>query len=138
MPTRVATPLVKNRSMARANGNLESAWVTIQPFDARNQRKLFVTDNNTIASIFNETEFINGTTASSSDLVRIFNPLTGSYTGYFIYTVSGTWRLSLNRNGPDQNDTIIPNKSIIVFQRVGIAGLKTLNLKGTARVGVYQ
>ena len=136
MPTRVATPLVKNRSMARANGNLESAWVTIQPFDARNLRKLFVTDNNTIASIFDETEFIGGSTASSSDQIRILNPLAGSFTNYFFYV--NKWRLSIDRNGPDQNDTIIPNKSVIILQRVGITGLKTFNLKGTARVGVYQ
>jgi hypothetical protein len=138
MPIRVGVSLAKNNSIKRQNGNLLQAWVVGNPFvNSTNIKKIFVTDNNTIATIFNELNFTQGTTAGSSDGVSIFNPNFATFTAYFFRSDVQKWRLSLNRTGPDQNDVVIPNKSIVRFQKI-LAGSSTITLKGTARVGVYQ
>lgn len=138
MPIRVAVPLVKNISEKRQNGNLLQAWVVVNPFViSTNIKKIFITDNNTIATIFNEADFTQGNTAGSADQVSILNPAFGIFTAYFFRLDVQKWRLTLNRNGPDQNDVVIPNKSIIRFQKI-LSGSSTITLKGTARVAVYQ
>jgi hypothetical protein len=136
MPIRVAVPLVKNISQKRQNGNLSQAWVVVNPFvNSTNTRKIFVTDNNTIGTIFNELDFTQGNTAGSADQLRIFT--SGIFISYFFRLDVQKWRLGSNRSGPDQNDFVIANSSIISFTKVS-TGSKTITLKGSARVGVYQ
>jgi hypothetical protein len=137
MPIVVAVPLSKNSSQKRQNGNLLQAWVVVNPFAAStNTKKLFVTSNNTIATIFNELDFTQGSTGGSADQLSIFNPLLGTFTAYFFRLDVQKWRLVLNRSGPDQNDVVIPNKTILRFTKI-ISGSSTITLKGSARVGVY-
>jgi hypothetical protein len=81
-------------------------------------------------------DFLQGTTAGSADQIRIFSIRTGSFLNYFFRSDVQKWRLSLNRTGPDQENVVIDNKSIIAFTKI-ISGSKTITLKGTARVGVY-
>jgi len=135
MPISVAVPLVKSRSQQRQNGNLSQAWVVTNGL--LNNRKLFVNGNNTIGTIFNELDFTSGTAGGSSDLVRILSLINISFVSYFFRSDVQKWRLANNRNGPDQENVVIPNRSIIAFTKI-ISGSKTITLKGTARVGVYQ
>jgi hypothetical protein len=134
MPIRVAVPLKKNNSIKRQNENLLQGWVVT--YTQLNGRKLFVQSNNTIGTIFDELDFLQGTTAGSADQIRIFSIRTGSFNNYFFRSDVQKWRLSLNRSGPDQENVVIDNKSIIAFTKV-TSGSKTITLKGTARVGVY-
>ena len=137
MPIRVAVPLRKNNSQKRQNGNLLQAWVVVNPFvTLTNTKKLFVTSNNTIATIFNELDFAQGNTAGLADQIAIFNSVSGVFIQYFFRLDVQKWRFSSNRGGPDQNDVVIPNKSIIRFQKI-LGGSSTITLKGSARVGVY-
>jgi hypothetical protein len=143
MPIRVAIPRLKNNSIKRQNGNLTSAWVTIQPVGPQNLVRTSINDNNTLETVFDENELLRAQTVGSADQIRIANPINNSLTGYFFNTGSATvpinkWRLALNRLGPDQNNTVIPNNAVIQILRVGTAGLKTINLKGTARIATYQ
>jgi len=133
MPIRVAVPLGKNNSLKRQNGNLLQGWVVT--FNQLNAKKIFVQDNNTIGTIFNELDFTQASAAGSADQLRIF--ISGIYVNYFFRSDVQKWRLSSNRNGPDQENVVIDNKSIIAFTKVS-SGSKTITLKGTARVGVYQ
>jgi hypothetical protein len=138
MPIQVAVPLKNNNSLKKQNGNLLQAWVVVNPFVAStNTKKLFVTSNNTIATIFNESDFTAGSTAGSSDQIAIFNPVSGAFIQYFLRLDVQKWRLSTNRSGPDQNDVVIPNKTIIRFSKI-LSGSSTITLKGSARVGIYQ
>jgi hypothetical protein len=134
MPIRVGVPLAKNNSIKRQNANLLQGWVVSQGI--LNGRKIFIQSNNTIGTIFNELDFTQGTTAGSSDQLRIFS-ISGSFVNYFFRSDVQKWRLSSNRNGPDQENVVIDNKSIIAFTKVA-SGSKTITLKETARVGVYQ
>ena len=134
MPIRVGVPLEKNNSIKRQNANLLQGWVVSQGI--LNGRKIFIQSNNTIGTIFNELDFTQGTTAGSSDQLRIFS-ISGSFVNYFFRSDVQKWRLSSNRNGPDQENVVIDNKSIIAFTKVA-SGSKTITLKETARVGVYQ
>jgi len=134
MPIRVGVPLEKNNSIKRQNANLLQGWVVSQGI--LNGRKIFIQSNNTIGTIFNELDFTQGTTAGSSDQLRIFS-ISGSFVNYFFRSDVQKWRLSSNRSGPDQENVIIDNKSIIAFTKVA-SGSKTITLKETARVGVYQ
>jgi hypothetical protein len=133
MAVRVAVPLVKSRSQQRQNGNLLQGWVVT--FGLLNNRKILVNDNNTIGTIFNELNFAQATAAGSADRLRIFQ--NGAYVEYFFKSDVQKWRLASDRNGPDQENVVISNRSIIAFSKVA-SGSKTITLKGTARVGVYQ
>lgn len=133
MPIRVGVPLAKNTSIKRQNSNLLQEWVVTQ--GETNAKKIFVQDNNTIGTIFNELNFTQATAAGNADQLRIF--ISGSFINYFFRSDVQKWRLSNNRNGPDQENVVIDNKSIIAFTKV-TAGSKTITLKETARVGVYQ
>jgi hypothetical protein len=134
MPIRVAVPLKKNNSIKRQNENLLQGWVVT--FGQINGKKLFVKSNNTIGTIFNELDFTQGNTAGSSDQIRIFSIISGSFISYFFRSDVQKWRLSNNRSGPDQENVVIDNKSIITFTKV-LSGSKTITLKEIARVGVY-
>jgi len=134
MPIRVGVPLAKNTSIKRQNSNLLQEWVVTQ--GETNARKIFTQGNNTIGTIFNELDFTQGSTSGSSDQLRI-SSISGSFVNYFFRSDVQKWRLSLNRSGPDQENVVIDNKSIIDFIKV-IIGSKTITLKETARVGVYQ
>jgi hypothetical protein len=101
-----------------------------------NARKIFIQDNNAIGTIFNELDFTQGSTGASSDQLRIFS-ISGSFVNYFFRSDVQKWRLTNNRSGPDQENVVIDNKSIIAFTKV-ISGSKTITLKETARVGLYQ
>lgn len=133
MAVRVAVPLVKSRSQQRQNGNLLQGWVVT--FGLLNNRKILVNNNNTIGTIFNELDFAQGSAAGSADQLRIFK--NGAYVNYFFRSDVQKWRLSSNRSGPDQENVVIDNQSIIAFLK-NSSGSKTITLKGTARVGVYQ
>jgi len=133
MPIQVAVPLAKNNSIKRQNGNLLQGWVVT--FGQTNAKKLFASNNNTIGTIFNELDFTQGTASGTADQIRIYT--SGSFVNYFFRSDVQKWRLSLNRNGPDQENVVIDNKNIIAFQKI-ISGSKTITLKETARVGVYQ
>ena len=133
MSIRVAVPLGKNNSLKRQNGNLLQGWVVT--LSQLNAKKIFVQDNNTIGTIFNELDFTQASAAGSADQLRIF--ISGTFVNYFFRSDVQKWRLSSNRNGPDQENVVIDNKSIIAFTKVS-SGSKTITLKGTARVGVYQ
>lgn len=135
MAVRVAVPLVKSRSKQSQNENLLQAWVVT--FGLLNNKKIFVNDNNTIGTIFNELDFTQGTTSATSDQVRIFSIVLGTFQNYFFRSDVQKWRLSVNRSGPDQENVVIDNRSIIAFSKA-LVGSKTITLKGTARVGVYQ
>ena len=135
MAVRVAVPLVKSRSQQRQNGNLLQGWVVTNGL--LNDTKILVNDNNTIGTIFNELDFTQGSTGGSSDQVRIFSIVSGSFVSYFFRSDVQKWRLTTNRSGPDQENVVIANRSIIAFTKV-TSGSKTITLKGTARVGVYQ
>jgi hypothetical protein len=138
MPAVVGSPVKKNDSILKSNGNSTQSWVVVNPFAiATNRRKMFITDNNTIESIFNPLDFTQGSTSGSSDVIVLTNPSTGATLSYFFKIDVQKWRLTTNRNGPDQNDVIIANRSIIQFNRV-LSGSKTITLKGTARVSIYQ
>jgi len=134
MPIRVAVPLKKNNSIKRQNQNLLQQWVVT--YGQLNGIKLFVQSNNTIGTIFDELDFLQGNTAGSADQIRIFSIRFGTFTNYFFRADVQKWRLSLNRTGPDQENVVIDNNSIIAFTKI-ISGSKTITLKGTARVGVY-
>ena len=136
MAVRVAVPLVKSRSQQRQNENLSQAWV-VTFGGILTPKKVFVNDNNTIGTIFNELDFTQGSTGGSSDQVRIFSIVSGSFVNYFFRSDVQKWRLSNNRGGPDQENVLIPNRTLIAFTKVSV-GSKTITLKGTARVGVYQ
>jgi hypothetical protein len=133
MPIRVGVPLARSNSIKRQNGNLLQGWVVT--FGQLNGRKIFVQSNNTIGTIFNELDFTQGSTGGSSDQIRIL--ISGSYVGYFFRSDAQKWRLTNNRSGPDQENVVIDNKNIVAFTKV-TSGSKTITLKGTARVGVYQ
>ena len=133
MPIRVGVPLAKNTSIKRQNSNLLQEWVVTQ--GETNAKKIFIQGNNTIGTIFNELDFTQGSTGGSSDQLRIF--ISGSFINYFFRSDVQKWRLSNNRSGPDQENVVIDNKSIIDFIKV-LSGSKTITLKETARVGVYQ
>jgi glycosidase len=133
MPIRVAVPMAKSNSIKRQNENLLQGWVVT--LSQLNAKKIFVKDNNTIGTIFNELDFTQASAAGSADQLRIF--ISGSFVNYFFRSDVQKWRLSSNRNGPDQENVVIDNKSIIAFTKVS-SGSKTITLKGTARVGVYQ
>lgn len=100
-----------------------------------NNRKIFVNDNNTIGTIFNELNFLQTTSGGSADRLRIFT--NGAYVDYFFKSDVQKWRLSSNRDGPDQENVVISNRSIIAFAKAS-SGSKTITLKGTARVSIYQ
>lgn len=138
MPAEVGSPVRKNDSILKSNGNSTQSWVVVNPFAiATNVRKMFITDNNTIESIFDPLDFTQGTTGGSSDLIALTNPSTGATIQYFFRSDVQKWRITTNRSGPDQNGVIIANRSIIQFTRI-LAGSKTITLKGTARVSIYQ
>jgi len=134
MPIRVGVPLAKNTSIKRQNSNLLQEWLVTQ--GETNARKIFIQDNNAIGTIFNELDFTQGSTGASSDQLRIFS-ISGSFVNYFFRSDVQKWRLTNNRSGPDQENVVIDNKSIIAFTKV-ISGSKTITLKETARVGLYQ
>jgi glycosidase len=134
MPIRVGVPLAKNNSIKRQNSNLLQEWLVTQ--GETNARKIFIQDNNAIGTIFNELDFTQGSTGASSDQLRIFS-ISGSFVNYFFRSDVQKWRLTNNRSGPDQENVVIDNKSIIAFTKA-ISGSKTITLKETARVGVYQ
>jgi len=137
MPIRVGVPLAKNNAIKRQNNNLVHAWFIDGSRAASNvRRKIYISTNNTISTVFDETEFTQGTTAGSSDVINILGQQTGSVS-YFFRSDVQKWRLSTNRGGADQNDVVIPNKAIVTFLKI-LSGTDTVNLKGTARVGTYQ
>ena len=135
MAVRVAVPLVKSRSQQRQNENLLQGWVVTNGLS--NVIKILVNDNNTIGTIFNELDFTSSITAANSDQLQIFSIVSGAFVRYFFRSDVQKWRLSLNRSGPDQENVVIDNRSIIAFTKL-LGGSNTITLKGTARVGVYQ
>jgi hypothetical protein len=137
MPSTVGIPISKRNQIKRANSNLSQTWIVYNPFDfLTNRKKIFILDNNTISSIFDETQFTQGTTAGTSDLLQLFIPEIGLYRAYFFRSDVQKWRLSSNRSGPDQNNVVIPNKSIIIINKV-TGGSKTITLKGNAAITPY-
>jgi hypothetical protein len=138
MPAVVGSPVRKNDSILKANGKTTQSWVVVNPFsDTTNRRKMFVTDNNTIETIFDPLDFAQGSSSGSADIITLVNPSTGASISYFFRSDVQKWRITTNRSGPDQNGVIIANRSIILFSKI-TAGSKTITLKGTARVSIYQ
>jgi len=90
--------------------------------------------NNTIDSVFTNSDFTRGASASSSDNLRIWNPKTGSLDTYYVRTSDGTWRSSISASAPN---VIIQNNTLIGIIRRGTT-LKTYTVKDTARLTTYS
>ena len=135
MPIKTALPLLKSRQIFRNNDRLVSSFFAPTPVSGPgNIRKLFLPTNNTLDSVFDSTVLTQGSTAGSSDQVRILNTAVGTFVGYFFRAGFG-WRLSTNRTGPDQGGVVIPNNVECSLQAI-IA--KNYVVKGQARIVTYQ
>jgi len=90
--------------------------------------------NNTIDSVFTNSDFARGASASSADNLRIWNPKTGTLDNYYVRTSDGTWRSSVGTAG---TNVVIQSNTLIGIIRRG-ATLKTYTVKDTARLTTYS
>lgn len=90
--------------------------------------------NNTIDSVFTNSEFTRGISISSSDNLRILNPRIGTLDSYYVRTSDGTWR---NQVGAASANVVIQSNNLIGIIRRGVTE-KTYTVKDTARLTTYS
>ena len=89
--------------------------------------------NNTIDSVFTNSDFQRGVTFSTADNVRLTNPKNGSIVTYYVRTSDGAWR---NTTGGSATNQLIENNSVISIVRRSSTS-KTFTLKETAKATTY-
>lgn len=89
--------------------------------------------DNTIDSVFTNSDFQRGASSSSADNLRLTNPKNSAISVYYIRTSDGTWRNSFGN--PASNDIIQNNSLISIVRRSATS--KTYTLKGTAKATTY-
>jgi hypothetical protein len=132
MPRFNSYPDTFSRVIRRRSDNLST---TITP--PTQNVSFFVTirlkTDNTIDTVFTNADFQRGTSSSTADNLRIYNPKTGSFTVIFVRTSDGSFR---NTVGQAASNTVISNNTIVGILRRS-ATSKDYTLKGTARATTY-
>jgi len=94
----------------------------------------------TLANVFGtsaQTFVRSGRTSSSADEVQLANPLSGNLEGFFLSNdpISKGWRLSRNRQGPEQaNVLILPGSGLLIHAK----GPLVFSLSGEARNSAFR
>lgn len=89
--------------------------------------------DNTIDSVFTNSDFQRGASAATADNLRLTNAKTGATVAYYVRTSDGTWRDGFNiasANTRVQNNTLIS-----IIRRAATS--KDYTLKGTAKATTY-
>jgi hypothetical protein len=89
--------------------------------------------DNTIDSVFTNSDFTRGSSSASADNLRFTNPKTGGVTLYYVRSSDGTWRDSFNTAS---SAVRVQNNSIVSIIRRD-ATSKNYTLKGTAKATTY-
>jgi len=94
----------------------------------------------TLANVFGTSAqpFVrSGRTSSSADEVQLANPLSGNLEGFFLSSdpIAKGWRLSRNRQGPDQSNVLIlPGSGLLIHAK----GPLVFSLSGEARNSAFR
>lgn len=90
----------------------------------------------TIGDVFGKNNTVNlkgGTSASASDEVRVFNPVTQSFLVYYYNTTNGGWRTSTNAIPDASNTKLYVDQGVAINRKT--AGDLTLVVTGAVKTG---
>jgi Bacterial Ig domain/Fibronectin type III domain len=90
----------------------------------------------TIGDVFgknNEAKLLGGTSVSTSDEVRVFNPVNQTFLSYYFDTMAGGWRSSTDASTDASNTELYVDQGVSIRRRTG--GQVTVVVTGAVKLG---